>query len=67
MSDEYKVISEFCCNGKPMVTVRIGGAAHVMSQEEWHKVYGRNHQDRWKKKVNWNSFTPEDGYKKKVS
>lgn len=44
MSDDFKVISEFCCHGKQMVTVRIGNAAHVMSLEEWRKVYGRNHQ-----------------------
>ncbi len=43
MIEEFKVISEFCCDGNPMVTVRTGSAAHVMSQEEWHKVYGRNH------------------------
>lgn len=43
MNDEYKVIKEFECHGKQMVIVRIGNAAHVMSQEEWHKVYGRNH------------------------
>ena len=30
VSDEYKVISEFCCCDKPIVTVRIGSAAHVM-------------------------------------
>ena len=41
MSDDFKVISEFCCHGKQMVAVRIGNAAHVMSLEEWHKVYGR--------------------------
>lgn len=48
MNDEYEVISEFSCCGKPMVTVRNGSTAHVMSQEEWHKVYGRNHQEKWK-------------------
>lgn len=67
MSDDFKVISEFCCHGKQMVAVRIGNAAHVMSQEEWHKIYGRNHQNKWATKVDWNSFTPECGYKTKVS
>ncbi len=67
MSDDFKVISEFCCYGKQMVAVRIGNAAHVMSQEEWHKIYGRNHQNKWATKVDWNSFTPECGYKTKVS
>ncbi len=64
---DYKVIQEFNCCRKPMVTVRIGNVAHVMSQEEWHKIYGRNHQDKWATKVDWNSFTPEGGYKTKVS
>lgn len=67
MSDDFKVIFEFCCYGKQMVAVRIGNAAHVMSQEEWHKIYGRNHQNKWATKVDWNSFTPECGYKTKVS
>lgn len=65
VSDEYEVISEFCCCGNQMVSVRIGSAAHVMSQEEWRKVYGRNHQDRWKKKVDWNRFRAQIGYNKK--
>ncbi len=67
MNDKYEVIKEFECHGEQMVTVRIGNAAHVMSLEEWRKVYGRSHQDKWKTKVDWNSFTPEDGYKIKVS
>lgn len=62
MSNEFEVVSEFCCHGKQMVTIRIGSAAHVMSQEEWRKVYGRNHQDRWKKKVDWNSFKTRKRY-----
>lgn len=67
MDGEYEVIKEFECHGNPMVTVRIGSAAHVMNQEEWHKIYGRNHQEKWKTKVDWNSFTSENGYKIKVS
>ena len=62
MGNEYKVISEFCCCGKPMVTVRIGNAAHVMSCEEWHKLYGRIHQDRWNTKVDWNRFVAREKY-----
>lgn len=65
VSDEYKVIKEFDCYGKQMVTVRIGNAAHVMSLEEWHKVYGRNHQEKWDTKVDWNRFIPRNQYKKK--
>lgn len=62
MKDDYKVIAEFVCYGKPMVTIMIGNAAHVMSQDEWHKVYGREHQDRWKTKVDWNRFKPREKY-----
>lgn len=67
MNDEYEVIKEFECHGKPMVTVRIGNAAHVMSIEEWHKVYGRDHQEKWKAKIDWNRFTPRKQYKRNVS
>lgn len=48
MDDGYNVVDEFWCCGKQMVTVRIGNAAHVMGQDEWHKIYGRNHPERWK-------------------
>ena len=67
MNNEYKVISEFCCCEKHMVTVRTGNTAHVMTLEDWRKVYGRNHQDKWETEVDWNSYTPEDGYKIKAS
>lgn len=43
VSDEYKVVSNFYCYGKSMVTVKIGNVAHVMGQEEWHKVCRREH------------------------
>lgn len=62
MSDGYEVIKKFECHGKQMVTVRTRNAAHVMSQEEWNKVYGRNHQDRWITKTNWNRFVPRKQY-----
>lgn len=65
MSDEFKVIKEFECHGKQMVIVRIGNVAHVMSLEEWHKVYGRNHQEKWKTKADWNRFIPRKQYKEK--
>ena len=65
MSDDFKVISEFCCYGKQMVAVRIGNAAHVMSLEEWHKVYGRSHQEKWKTKVDWNRLKKRIEYNKK--
>lgn len=63
MNDEYKVIKEFERHGEQMMIVRTGNAAHVMSLEEWHKVYGRNHQDKWKTKVDWNRFVPREKYR----
>lgn len=66
MNGEYEVIKEFKCHGKPMVTVRIGNAAHVMSIEEWHKVYGRNYQEKWKAKIDLDGFSPRIGYNKKA-
>ena len=65
MINEFEVIKEFDCHGKQMITVRTGNAVHVMSQEEWHKIYGRNHQERWKTKVDWNRKIKKKKYKKK--
>lgn len=65
MNDKYEVIKQFVCHGKQMVTVRIGNAAHVMSQEEWRKIYRRSHQEKWKTKVDWNRFIPREKHKKK--
>ena len=62
MSKEYKMISEFCCCGKPMVTVMIGNAAHVMSQEEWCKVCGSENPYRQKTKVAWKRFVASRSY-----
>ena len=62
MNDEYEVIKEFECHGKQMVTIRNGNAAHVLSLEEWHKIYGRNHQDKWKTKINWNRYVSRKQY-----
>lgn len=65
---EYRVISEFYCYGKQMVTVIIRESAHVMTKEEWRLVYGRNHQNRWGVDVDWNRFNPKGKYhKEKVS
>lgn len=47
MNDEYEMIKEFECHGEQMMTVRIRNAALA----EWHKVYGRKHQEQWKPKV----------------
>ncbi len=47
----YKIIKEFDCCGKHMITVKIGNAVHVMDYSEWQLIYGRNHQNKWKKKL----------------
>lgn len=62
MNEEYEVIEEFECHGKQMVTVRIGNAAHVMSQEEWSKIFRRNHPEKRKTKIEWNRFVPKKQY-----
>lgn len=43
----YKIIEEFDCRQKHMVTVMLGNNAHVMEYDEWRKIYDRNHQNRW--------------------
>lgn len=62
MNDKYEVIKEFECHGEQMVAVRIENNAHVMSLEEWHKIYGRNHQDKWTTRIDWNRFVPREKY-----
>lgn len=62
MNDKYEVIKEFECHGEQMVAVRIKNNAHVMSLEEWHKIYGRNHQDKWTTRIDWNRFVPREKY-----
>lgn len=65
MEDKYyEIVEEFNCNGKHMITVKIGRNVHVMDYVEWRKIYGRNHQEKWTEKVDWNSFDSINGYKK---
>ena len=66
MDNEYEFIKEFDCQERQMVIIRNKNTAHVMSLEEWHKVYGRNHQEKWKTKVDWNRFVPRNKYNKKA-
>lgn len=64
----YKIIEEFDCGAKHMVTVMLGNNAHVMEYDEWRKIYGCNHQNKWKDvNIDWNSYTKENGYKKSIS
>ncbi len=43
----YELIKVFECNGKEMVIVKVTDAAHVMDKEEWKKVFGKWHPERW--------------------
>lgn len=61
MDNEYEIIKEFDCHGKHMITVKIGNSAHVMDYAEWQLIYGRNHQNRWKNKVDFNRYEYVDG------
>lgn len=46
----YEVISEFVCCGRQMVTVKLKNGTHVMPLDEWNRVYGKLHPERWKNK-----------------
>ena len=68
MNKQYRIVEEFECCSKHMVTVMAGSNAHVMEYDDLRKIYGRNHQNRWKDvKVDCRNFTKENGYKKNVS
>jgi len=44
---DYEVIKVFECNGEGMIIVKVSGAAYVMDKEEWKKVFGKWHPERW--------------------
>lgn len=53
--DEYKVVGKFLSPSKisgemiKTVVVQDKRGARIMSEDEWKWVYGRQHQNRWKK------------------
>lgn len=47
-NNRCKIISRFECKGKEMITIRINNTAHVMTYDEWRKIYGMNHQNRYR-------------------
>lgn len=47
--NEYEVVGRFDCHGIDMVIIRMGDATHVMSTDDWKKVWGRLHPGRWEK------------------
>lgn len=64
MDKQYKIVEEFDCCDKRMVTVMIGNNAHVMEYDDWKKIFVRNYQNRRKNiKVNWSNFDSIKGYK----
>ena len=51
MSNDYKVIRKFKLQDKIFLVIRLkSGAAHIMEEYEWRKIYGRLHPERWKQK-----------------
>lgn len=42
-------VKRFLCCGKQMVLVKLENSAHIMDYDEWKKVYGNLHPERWKK------------------
>lgn len=42
-----EVVKHFICCGKQMVIVELENSAHVMTLEEWKRVYGKLHPERW--------------------
>lgn len=57
-------MKEFDCHGKHMITVKIGNFVHVMDYSDQQLIYGRNYQNRWKKKVDFNKFDYVNGCRK---
>lgn len=42
-----EVIDDFVCCGKHMVIVKLEHGAHVMTMDEWKRIYGKLHPERW--------------------
>lgn len=42
-----KIISSFICCGEHMIIVKLEHGVHVMSYDEWEKVYEKLYPDRW--------------------
>lgn len=57
MKKEYKVVIEFLSQSKisgeliKMVIVQDHRGVCVMPEDEWRRVYGRQHPEIWKKNV----------------
>ena len=55
MENEYKVVGKFLSPSQitgeivKMVVVQDSRGACVMPETEWKWIYGRQHQNRWKK------------------
>lgn len=45
---DIEVIASFICFGKYMVVVKLEHGTHVMSHDEWKRVYGKLHPELWK-------------------
>lgn len=63
-TQDYNIIQEFDCYGKHMITVKLGSSVHVMDYSDWQLIYGRNHQNKWKNKVDFNRYDYSNGCRK---
>lgn len=61
---DYRIISRFICNGSNMVVVKLRNCVHVITIEEWRKIYRRNNLDRWDKVTDRGRYSPDIGYGK---
>lgn len=62
MNKENNIIGAFECCGSKMVIVKMKNATHVMSLNEWKRVYGHLNPGRWK-----NAAQPERGIMSKFN
>lgn len=44
---DIEVIASFICCGEYMVVVKLEHGTHVMTHEEWKRVYGKLHPELW--------------------
>lgn len=45
-----ELLREFDCCGKSMVVIRLENSAHILTKEEWEKIYGKLHPERFVEK-----------------
>lgn len=43
-----EIVANFTCCGKHMVVVKLEHGTHVLTIDEWKRIFGKNHFERWK-------------------